>query len=263
MTVTATHAPGTFCWVDLSAHDAEAAKRFYPALLGWSVNDMKYGEAEHEVYTMFEVDGRQVAASAAMGEDQKQQMPPFWLSYVAVESADETARRATELGGTVLAGPFDVLDAGRMAIVQDPTGAAFALWQPKRHQGAGLVGQPGALCWNELGTTDTARAREFYTSLFGWTTQEMDTGMPYTMFMNGEQMVGGMYGLTPDMPMPPAWLPYFAVDDADATAEQARSLGGQVLMEPQDIPNIGRFALIRDPQGAIFYIIKLVQQGGS
>ncbi|HEX8691161.1 MAG TPA: VOC family protein [Longimicrobium sp.] len=262
MTVTATHAPGTFCWVDLSAHDAAAAKRFYPALLGWSVNDMKYGEAEHEVYTMYEVDGRQVAASAAMGEDQKGMgVPPFWLSYVAVENADETAARAAELGGTVMAGPFDVLDAGRMAIVQDPTGAVFALWQAGRHQGAGLLGQPGALCWNELGTADPARARDFYTSLFGWGAQEMETVAPYTMFAQGEQMVGGMYQLSPDMQMPPCWLPYFAVDDADATAERVRELGGQVLMGPEDIPGIGRFVLIQDPQGAFFYVIKLAQSG--
>lgn len=264
MTVTATHAPGTFCWVDLSAHDAEAAKRFYPALLGWSVNDMRYGEAEHEVYTMYEVDGRQVAASAAMGEDQKAMgVPPFWLSYIAVEDADAAAARAGELGGSVLAGPFDVFEAGRMAIVQDPTGAMFALWQPKSHTGVGLRDQPGSLCWNELGTTDTGRAREFYTSLFGWTAQEMDTGVSYTMFMQGEQMVGGMYRITPDMQMPSNWLPYFAVDDADATAERARSLGGQVLMDPQDIPGIGRFVLLQDPQGAMFYVIKLEQQGGS
>ena len=266
MTVTATHAPGTFCWLDLAAHDNDGAKAFYMALFGWTVEDMKYGDGPDEVYSMFKHGGRDVAASYTMDATQKSQgAPPAWLSYVCVESADRSAARAAELGATVLAEPFDVMDVGRMALAADPTGAMFALWEPGRHPGVGVRDEVGALCWTELATPDVGRARDFYTGLFGWGTRTMEGTMPYTIFTQGEDVpgVGGMFGLTPEIQLPPSWLPYFAVEDADATGERAKELGGTVLMGPHDIPNVGRFVLLRDPQGAIFYAIKLAPMDQS
>jgi len=254
-----THAPGTFSWIELAAHDADAAKRFYTEMFGWEASDNPI--SDNEVYTIYRLGGQDAGASYSMMQDQKAMgMPSNWTSYVAVEDADATAARARELGGTVMAGPFDVMEHGRMAVIQDPTGAVFAIWQAKNHAGVGVKGEANSLGWNELATTDTARAKEFYSGLFGWreNTQNMG-GMDYTVFDGSTGMVGGMYGITEQMQgMPPCWLPYFVVEDADAAAEKARSLGATVMVGPDDIPTVGRFAMIRDPQGAMFYIIKFL-----
>jgi predicted enzyme related to lactoylglutathione lyase len=153
------------------------------------------------------------------------------------------------------------MDAGRMVVVKDPTGAVFMLWQARRSPGVGVKGEPGSLAWNELATHDRDAAEAFYTALFGWSAQTMDmgAGMLYTTFTLGDgAWAGGMYGIAPDHPpMPSNWMPYFAVEDADASAARAKELGGTVVMEPQDIPNVGRFAMITDPQGAMFYVIRM------
>jgi predicted enzyme related to lactoylglutathione lyase len=258
MTDTPTRTPGNFCWIDLGAHDAEAAKRFYTAFFGWTADDSQYGPAEGDVYTTYKLGGRSVAASYPMDADQKAMgIPSAWLSYVAVESADASAARAKELGASILAEPFDVMEHGRMAMVQDPTGALFALWQAGTHPGFGVRGDPGSLGWNELATNDPARARDFYTGLFGWRADVMNMGMEYTVFNGDTGPLAGAYALTPEMEgMPVCWLPYFAVEDPDTMAEKAISLGATVLKGPEDIPGIGRFAMIRDPQGAMFYIMR-------
>jgi hypothetical protein len=258
MSDTPQHAPGTFCWVDLGAHDPQAAKRFYTELFGWTVTDNQFGPGEGDVYTTYKLDGRSVAASYPMDPEQKAAgMPSAWLSYVAVEDADASAARAKELGATLMVEPFDVMEHGRMAMVQDPGGALFALWQPRAHPGAEVRGAPGSLGWNELATNDAAKARDFYTGLFGWRADVMNVGMEYTVFNGDAGPVAGAYALTPEMEgMPVCWMPYFAVTDPDATAEKARSLGGTVLKEPADIPGIGRFTMLRDPQGAMFYAMR-------
>jgi len=258
MTDTPTLTPGHFCWIDLGAHDAQAAKRFYTALFGWTADDQQYGPAETDIYTTYQLDGRKVAASYPMDADQKAMgMPSSWLSYVAVADADASAARAKELGASILAEPFDVMEHGRMALVQDPGGALFALWQARTHPGVDVRGEPGSLGWNELATQDPAKARDFYPALFGWRTDVMNVGMEYTVFLDDRGPLAGAYGLTPEMEgMPPCWLPYFAVEDADASAAKAASLGGTVLKEPADIPGVGRFAMIRDPQGAMFYVMR-------
>jgi predicted enzyme related to lactoylglutathione lyase len=234
MTDTPTHAPGTFCWVDLAAHDPEAAKRFYTGLFGWTADDNRYGPAEGDVYTMYRLDGQAVAGSYGMDPEQKAMgVPPSWLSYVAVENADASAARAKELGASILAEPFDVMEHGRMALLHDPTGALFALWQAKEHPG-GVRGVPGTLGWNELATRDAAKAREFYSALFGWRTDEMDNGTEYVVFMGGQGPVGGLFNIRPEMEMPVSWLPYFSVEDADAMAEKAASLGATEMMGPEE-----------------------------
>lgn len=253
------HAPGTFSWIELATTDGPGAKKFYTDLFGWDVQDNPMGP--DMVYTIYKINGKDVAASYQKGAEMEQ-VPTHWACYVAVESADETAAKAKSLGGTVVQEPFDVMDHGRMAAITDPTGATFCIWQPKQHKGVGIKNENNTLSWNELMTNDTERAKDFYTKLFGWKSKtDGDKGMPYTEWINGEEHIGGMMQIQPDMgPMPPNWGVYFAVDDCDAMVQKATSLGGRKYMPPTDIPNVGRFAVLADPQGAAFNIIKLDMQ---
>jgi predicted enzyme related to lactoylglutathione lyase len=242
----------------LSTTDAAAAKRFYTSLFGWQANDLPMGDGMF--YTFLRLEGKDVAALSQQSPEMSAQgIPPFWTSYVSVASADETAAKAKSLGGQVLGEPFDVFDAGRMAVIQDPAGATFAVWQPKSHIGAQLVNQPGALCWNELATTDADKARAFYTELFGWEAEVSQFGEDtYTMFLNNGRANGGMMQITEVWGnVPPHWMVYFAVEDCDHSAQKATELGGQLMVPPTEAGDIGRFSLIRDPQGAAFSIIKL------
>ena len=250
------YAPGTFCWVELGTSDSEAAKKFYTELFGWDFTDNPVGPGM--IYTILKQDGKDVGALyQLMPEMTAQGIPPHWLSYVSVTSADETAAKAKEAGGTLMKEPFDVFTVGRMAVVRDPTSAVFALWQAGTHHGAGVVNVPNSLVWNELMTTDTAKAGDFYATLFGWTKDVQQFGMQYTIFKNGDRGAGGMFAIAPEMgPVPPNWTVYFAVDDCDATAEKAASLGGQIMKPAEDIPGVGRFAILLDPQRAAFAIIK-------
>ena len=253
-----TYAPGTFCWVELGTTDGEAAKKFYTELFGWTFTDNPIGP--DMVYTMLKQDGKDVGALYQMGQEMTSMgIPPNWLSYVSVTSADEAATKAKEAGATLLKEPFDVFTVGRMAVVQDPTGAVFALWQAGTHAGSGITNVPNSFCWNELGTNDPEKAGDFYTTVFGWTKDTQQFGpMEYTMFANGERPAGGMYQITPEMgPIPAHWLVYFAVNDCDATVAKAESLGAKTMKPADDIPNIGRFAILTDPQGAAFAVIKL------
>lgn len=257
MPIVESYAPGTPCWVELSAHDSLDAKRFYTGLLGWSSHDIPIGEGM--VYTIAMLRGKSVGALVQMhGEAQSAGAPPHWLSFISVANVDESTAKARELGAKILKEPFDVNDAGRMSLVQDPTGATFALWQPGRSPGAELVNDPGAWCWNELATPDPAAAGDFYCGLFGWGRLTRDMGgMEYTTFSNSGRPIGGMYKPGPDEPMPASWTVYFAVDDCDASLAEAQSLGGAVLAPAMDIPGVGRFAMLADPQGAVFAIIKV------
>lgn len=252
---------GTFSWVDLMTTDQPAAKKFYSTLFGWHINDMPMGP--DSVYTMLELEGKSVAALSQMSPEQQEQgMPPVWNSYITVDNADKSAAKAKSLGGTIVAEPFDVFDAGRMAVIQDPTGAIFSVWQPKTHIGASYVNYPNCLTWNELATTDREKANAFYEGLFGWTRndQDMGDGVIYTSFMNNGRMNGGMMQMTEEWGGAPShWMVYFAVEDVDASAAKVKELGGQVHVGPQDIPDTGRFAMVQDPQGAMFSIIKLNQ----
>jgi len=259
--------PGTFCWLELAAHDPAAARRFYTEMFGWTTVDTPIGEGENDIYTIYQLDGQSVGAQYHLTPDAPAaELLGGWLPYIAVEDADASARRVGELGGTVAGGPMDVMEHGRMALARDPGGAVFALWQPRQHTGFGVRGEAGSVGWNELATPDTAQAQAFYGGLFGWEgqTTSMGGGFDYTTFSGPAGMVGGMYALTPQMAgMPPCWLPYFVVADADAAAEKARSLGATIQVGPDDIPGIGRFAMVQDPQGAMFYVIRFVMPGSS
>jgi len=257
MQETPEYKPGTFCWVELGTSDSAAAKKFYTELFGWGFNDHDAGPGM--VYTMLTLDGKEVGALYQMPPDMASMgIPPNWLSYAAVASADESAAKAKELGATLMKEPFDVMDVGRMAAVQDPTGAVFALWEGRAHKGAGVVNVPGSLVWNELATTDTAKAGEFYSRLFGWKPDVKQFGpMEYTIFQHGERGAGGMFQITPEMTgVPPHWLVYFSVDDCDATVKKATELGAKTMKPADDIPGVGRFAILKDPQGAAFAVIK-------
>jgi predicted enzyme related to lactoylglutathione lyase len=258
MQETPEYKPGTFCWVELGTTDAAAAKNFYAQLLGWEYTDNPMGP--DMTYSMIKLDGKDVGGLYGMDKNMlAQATPPHWLSYVSVASVDETLEKAKDAGATVLNGPFDVPNAGRMVVIQDPTGAVFALWQAGQHHGAAAYNVPGTLCWNELGTRDTEKAGEFYSNLFGWSKESFSKSpVEYTMFKNGDRGAGGMYKITPEMgPMPAHWLVYFAVDNCDAKVQKATELGGSVMMPAEDIPTVGRFAILQDPQGAAFAIIKL------
>jgi predicted enzyme related to lactoylglutathione lyase len=258
MAVMTSHRPGTFSWVDLAAHDVDAAERYYTQLFGWTADRTQFGPDADDVYVTLRKDGRDAAALYAMDPTQKAQgMPSAWLSYVTVESADEAASRARVLGATVLADAFDVMDVGRMALIGDPTGAMFAAWEPRRHVGAGIKDDPDSLCWNELATRDRDRAVAFYSTLFDWTPMPFEESpVPYTMMMNGETPVGGIYTMPASMEgVPPHWAPYFAVEDTDDTLRRSDELGGTTTAPPDDIPGIGRLAGLRDPQGGTFWVL--------
>lgn len=252
------HAPGTFSWVELSTFDQKGGVAFYRGLFGWGLNEQPMGPTE--TYSMFQLRGKDVAAAYTMRPEEKQMgVPPHWNLYVTVDNVDASAARAQELGATVLAPPFDVMDAGRMAVLQDPTGAVFQLWQAGDNIGAGILGEPGTLVWSELTTSDPAAADRFYVGLFGWTPKySVNSPTPYTEFTvkGAENPTIGMMQKPPHLPaeVPSFWLPYFMVEDVDASAARAQSLGGSIHFGPMDIPNTGRFAVVADPQGAAFAI---------
>ncbi len=250
--------PGTPCWVDLGTTDGEASRSFYSELLGWS---FEVGPPETGHYAMARLRDRNVAGHYELSPDmQAQGVPTNWTTYICVSSADDVAEQIKTAGGQVMMGPMDVMSAGRMAVAQDPTGAVFGLWQPGDHIGAELVNEPGTVIWNDLVTPDTATAGSFYETL-GWSLEptEMD-GETYTMFKNGDRVIGGMSELA-GMPegTSPHWLTYFAVTDTDATVTKAGELGGTVLVPPTDAP-YGRFAMLRDPQGAVFSVIRVPEE---
>ena len=257
MTEYTEHAPGMFCWAELATSDTAAAKAFYTELFGWSINDVPMGE--EGVYTMLQIRGKDAAALYELNEEQRaQSVPPHWMAYVSVTSADDVAARAKSLGGTLLMEPFDVLDSGRMALVQDPTGAMLSVWEPHQHIGAQIANEPGGLTWAELLTNDTATAGQFYSQLFGWDAETADMGgTTYTTFMSGGQPAGGMMQMPEELgDVPPHWMVYFAVADCDRSVDQVSALGGQILAPPMDIEGVGRFATLQDPQGAVVSIIQ-------
>jgi predicted enzyme related to lactoylglutathione lyase len=246
--------PGMFCWVELGTSDSAAAKSFYTQLFGWDYEDHPMGPGM--TYTMLKLNGKDVAALYELMPDMNAHgVLPHWLSYVAVADVDQTAERVKAEGATLLKEPFDVMSEGRMAVIQDPMGAVFALWQAKNHKGSAIRRVPNSLFWNELGTSDTQKAGEFYSKIFGWTTEAFSD--EYTVFKNGAEGIGGMYQITPEMgPIPPHWLVYFAVDNCDAKAQKATELGGRIMKPAEDIPSVGRFAILIDPQGAAFALIQ-------
>lgn len=253
---------GTPSWADHSSPDPGAAASFYGDLLGWETEDRMPPDAEGE-YHVASLRGKDVAAC---GSQPMEGMPPVWNTYVTVDSADETAERARAAGGRVIMDPFDVLAAGRMAVLADPAGAVCMCWEPKDMIGAELAREPGTLAWNELTTRDVDGSKRFYGAVFGWTTTAMQMGDgEYTIFhRDGEEAgVGGMMPMVGDQwpaDLPPHWMVYFSVDDADAVAARCEELGGKVSVAPFDASGVGRIAVLNDPQGAVFSVIEIEPQ---
>jgi len=250
---------------ELATTDQKAGVTFYRQLFGWDVNELPLGPGD--VYSMFQLRGQEVAAGYTMQEDERKMgVPPHWNLYITVTSADDTAKKAEGLGAKVLAPPFDVMDVGRMAVLQDPTGAVFCVWEPKKHIGARILNEPGALCWSELTTRDPKAAEEFYTKLFGWSAKHgaASTVQNYTEFGSaGSHPFAGMMAMPANMPsgVPSYWMPYFQVADCDGSVAKARELGARLMVGPNDIPSTGRFAIVSDPQGAMFAVFKFA--GGA
>ena len=244
------YSPGTFSWTDLATTDQDGAKQFYGQLFGWSVVDFPIDE--NTTYSMMQIDGKDVAAISPQPEQQRDAgVPPLWNSYVTVDSADAAADRAQKLGATVHSPAFDVMDVGRMAVIQDPQGAHFMVWEPKQHIGASLVNAPGALTWNELASVDPEASADFYRELFGWKTEPFEgTPMKYLGIQNSDGHGNG--GIRSTMENEPTyWLVYFGTADIDGDAAKAAELGATVLAPPMDI-GVGKIAVLQDPQGAVF-----------
>jgi predicted enzyme related to lactoylglutathione lyase len=273
--------PGVPCWLDTSQPDPEAAVGFYRELFGWEFEDvMPPGSARK--YFIGRIRGGDVAAVSHLPEG----APPvaMWNTYVWVDSADETAAKVRDAGGSVVMEPFDVMDAGRMAVFSDPEGAVFCAWQAKNHKGAQVVNEHGSLNFNDLNTRDVEGAKAFYGSVFGWQTLGLEGGFEmWTLPGYGdhlerdnpgmrenmaavdapkgfEDVVASIIPIPDDQPDVPAhWGVTFAVDDADAIAETATRLGGKVLLPPLDAPWV-RMTVIADPQGATFTASKFVPE---
>jgi predicted enzyme related to lactoylglutathione lyase len=237
---------GKFVWHEQVSSDPKQAQDFYTELFGWGTEIYDAGEME---YTMISSGGQ---THGGFGTAIEGAPPPHWLSHVRVEKLEDTIEKATAAGGSVMAGPFEMGEVGRIVIIGDPQGAWVSAFQPA---GDGPAPE-GVFVWDELGTTDADGAQRFYEQVFGWTTSDMGSDYGgYRVFSVAETGIAGLMTL-PDGSMPPHWQPYIAVEDPDATAAKAGELGGKTLQEPMDVPNVGRIGLLQDPQGAPIGIIK-------
>jgi predicted enzyme related to lactoylglutathione lyase len=256
---------GTPCWVDHSSKDPAAAAKFYGGLFGWETEDQMPPDAPGH-YFMATLNGRDVAA---LGMGQAEDAPPMWNTYIWVDSADEAATRAQTAGGTPTGEPFDIFDAGRMAVLQDHAGAWFCIWQAGNRRGAGIVNEPGAWCWSELQTRDAEGSKRFYGEVFGWRAIPIERdGDEYTTWQlpdSGEDRpIGGMSQMTDDRwpaEVPSHWSIAFAVSDTDAVAADCEERGGGVAMPPFETP-FGRTSVLLDPLGASFAVIRLTDATG-
>ena len=247
---------GTFSWADGASTDSEKAKDFYAGLFGWDKDELPMNEGE--TYTMFKQDGAHVAGFSSMMQHMKDAgVPSHWNSYITVDDVDAMVDKVTDNGGTVVAGPGDVFDSGRMLVIQDPTGAQVTFWQAINHIGAGVVNKPGAMLWNELSTRDLEKAKDFYNKVIGWE-YTVDEESNYLMIVNKGRMNGGMMQMDETWgDMPPNWMVYFNIDDLDGALKKIDSLGGKVVMGKTNASGVGEFAIIADPAGATFTIMEV------
>ena len=257
---------GNFCWIDFATPDPDGAKIFYQKIFGW-----KYGETpmpSGDVYTMISTtDGDGVGGLFLMQDEMKQaNVPPHISNYIEVENVDNYTKKASDLGGTIKMEPFDISDYGRMAVVIDPTGGHFALWQSKSNASdcEGKMASRethGMFCWQELMTTNVDQATSFYKDLLGWDYSTMDMGSSnYTLIKNRGEEIGGMMMLPAEMKdVPPHWKTYFTVTNIDETIAVIKDNGGNVLMGPQAIPETGQLAICIAPDGTVFCLFQYLK----
>jgi predicted enzyme related to lactoylglutathione lyase len=239
---------GVPSWVDLGAPDLAAAVSFYTELMGWETEDMGE-EAGH--YTIASKDGKQVAALSTAQDPG----PPRWATYINVDDVDAVSSKVEAAGGRVIVAPMQVMSAGRLAVFADSTGAAVSAWEPGDHLGAGLVNEAGTFTWSELTTSDLAKSKQFYTDVFGWGWG----GSPeYAEAQVSGRSIGGALPRRPELPaeVPDNWLVYFGSAAVDADVKKATGLGATVVHDPTDIPDMGRFAVLADPGGAVFALFQ-------
>lgn len=242
---------GTPSWVDLGTPDVEGAKAFYGKLFGWEFVDQG---PEAGGYHIVNLRGKGVAG---LGPAQDPG-PPRWTTYVSVDDTDAAVKTVESEGGSVLVA-MDIPQAGRMAVCTDPTGVAFSVWQAGQHRGAQLANEPGSFTWTELNTRDVGKAVPFYESVFGWTADTATEPMPYTTFKMGDKPVAGMMDVTGRVPdeVPNFWMVYFGTADCDAAIATTKEAGESLVVGPFDIPDMGRFAVLSDPQGAVFAVFQM------
>jgi len=253
--MTETTPRGRFVWYDLMTTDPNGATDFYTKVAGWGTQPWDTGGMP---YTMWTTENTPIGGVMPLAPEMAGSVPPHWIGYVAVPDVDESAKQVESLGGRVLTPPMDIPEVGRFAVISDPQGAAIAIFTPSggtpRPDGEPNVGE---MSWHELTTTDHKAAYDFYQTLFGWDkTGDFDMGEMgvYQMYGRGGQSLGGMFTKPADMPMPPNWLYYIRVPNADEAVERVKALGGQVLNGPMDVPGGDRIAQCLDPQGAAFAV---------
>jgi hypothetical protein len=237
--------------------DPAAAKKFYQGLFGWQVKDVPVGDGG--TYSILLTDEKDVCALySKCEEERKLGIPPHWLAYISVTNADDTAKKTQNAGGKILSPAFDVLDVGRMAVLQDPTGAVFAVWQAKKHIGARVNELPGTVCWRELSTSNMDLAGKFYATVFGWTLDAETFGSgSYSLLKMGEGTVGGII-TSPQKEIRSHWLTYWVTENLDKSIETAQALAARVIKPLTIVPEMCRFAVLSDPQGAQFAILQPV-----
>lgn len=236
--------PGTPSWVDVGSPDPEASARFYRALFGWQVEDAVPGSGGYKFLTLR---GRRVAGLGP----QAHSGAPSWSTYLATDDAEAVTRSVTAFGGRVLMPPTRLMDIARAAVLADPTGAQFGVWEAGTLPGAGIVGEPGSLSFSELATPAADKAIPFYQGVFGWTARSEQADATRNRWELDGRTVGGLV----ETDTPARWSAYFAVDDTDQAVETVRESGGSVSVPPTDIP-AGRIAVVADPHGAAFSLIK-------
>ncbi|WP_144211544.1 VOC family protein [Shewanella donghaensis] len=251
---------GQPCWIELATHDWYSAKIFYQKLFQWQADDMPMPEGH---YTMLQLEGDDIAAMYQMPQEMLK-LPTHWELYFAVDDVDETVKVIKHAGGEIVAGPHSVGDSGKMAVCHDPEGARFSIWQAFDHVGIKRSFEPNTLCWVEYMCRDSVLAKSFYRQVLSFDTSTVDMSEmgigDYVQWLVNKQPVGGMMEMTPEWKdTPPHWMLYFSVEDCDAMAKKAEELGGRICVPPTDIPDVGRFAVIDDPQGGTFSVIKLTK----
>ena len=256
MPIIAKYRPGEFCWADLGTPDVPRAIKFYEGLFGWKMKGVS-AKGGPVVYWLAQLRGKDVAGIYPMAEERKRaKATPFWLPYISAASVDNAVKQAKAARGKLCMGPSDVTDKGRTALLRDPSGSTFAIWQARKHKGAGLAGIPGTICWHDLGTVKRKAAAKFYERVFRWQVSDQDfSGNKYHLFKLGKEGVGGMWP-EPMRGYAPCWITHWRVADCGKSVAKAKRLGGKVLIGAMKVPGMCTFAILADPQGASFGIIE-------